>query len=123
MKKILTVDDEAAIVQLFSKILSREGYAVITATSGKECLVQAREQHPDLILLDVNMPGKDDGGQVAQDLRDDARTKDIPIVFLTGIVSEREVNESHGMIAGRAFISKFSEPAEIVRKVKEIVPT
>ncbi|HYQ87630.1 MAG TPA: response regulator transcription factor [Bacteroidota bacterium] len=81
MKTILVVDDEKDIVDLVKYNLQREGYAVLTARSGKEALEAARQQ-PHLILLDIMMP-EYDGLEVVKRLKKDDRTSAIPVIFLT----------------------------------------
>jgi CheY-like chemotaxis protein len=120
MAKILVVDDEKNIVNLLYDILSKEGFEVLTATDGKDCLSLTEKELPDLVLLDVMMPGMD-GGEVAQNLLGNEKTKNIPIIFLTSIVTEKEVIESKGHIAGRLFISKFSDNNELIKKIKEVL--
>lgn len=117
-KKILVVDNEKNIVDLLYNFLSRERFKVFTATDGESCLKIARQEAPDLIVLDVMMPGMD-GGDVANKLQENAKTKNIPVIFLTGAVSEEEVAKSGGQIANRLFISKFSDSKEQIRIIKK----
>jgi len=81
-KTILTVDDTPANIRLLTHYLQKEGYNVITAEDGFEGFKAAIKYHPDLILLDVMMPGTD-GYEVCELLKAEEETKDIPIVFLT----------------------------------------
>jgi DNA-binding response OmpR family regulator len=106
-------------VRLISRILSREGYEVFTATDGQECLALLKREKPQLILLDVNMPGMD-GGQIVTEVQGKKLAEDVPIIFLTGILTEQEAAGRD--IGGHSFISKYSDPAEIVRRVKKILP-
>ena len=85
-KTILIVDDEPEQVQTLDNLLSQRGYRVITASNGEEAMVKARNQQPHLIILDIMMP-KIDGTQVAMLLKQDARTKDIPVFFITAVIS------------------------------------
>lgn len=82
MTKVLVIDDEAPIRLLCRVNLEGAGLHVVEAADGVEGLEKVREQRPNVILLDVMMPRRD-GLSVAQELRDDARTKEIPIVFLS----------------------------------------
>ena len=81
-KLILLVDDDAAIRDVFSLKLGQEGYRVIIAENGLECVNLAKEKHPDLILLDLKMPVMD-GAQALAKLREDPATRDIKVIFLT----------------------------------------
>src|SRR5262245_4826544 len=89
-KLILVVDDEKDLVDLIAYNLKRNGYEVITAADGNAALESAHEQVPDLIILDVMMPGID-GMEVARRLRADARTTSVPIVMLTAKGEETDV--------------------------------
>lgn len=104
-KRILVVDDEETALELTEVKLKQLGYDVITATNGKDCLKIAEGENPDLILLDVMMPDLDGGG-TAQLLLENQKTKYIPIVFLTSIISEKEELKRLGEIGGRLFVAK-----------------
>src|SRR3954453_21897629 len=82
MTRVLVIDDEPPIRLLCRVNLEAEGMEVLEAADGPSGLDQARREHPDVVLLDVMMPGLD-GWRVAEHLLDDERTKTIPIVFLT----------------------------------------
>jgi CheY-like chemotaxis protein len=80
--QILVVDDEAANVELLSRVLRREGYGVDTAANGEEALARIKDARPDLVLLDVTMPVID-GLTVCRRLREDFFTRSLPIIFVT----------------------------------------
>ncbi|MDH4140108.1 MAG: response regulator [Coriobacteriia bacterium] len=82
--RILAVDDEPSIVRLVSAALTARGYEVSVAHNGEEALDMVRSEHPDLIVLDIMMP-KMDGREVQRRLQSDAKTKDIPVIFLSAI--------------------------------------
>ncbi len=81
-KSVLLVDDDEAVIKTLRPILLSHGYAVLTAGSGEDGLQIAQRQKPDLIILDVILPGIK-GREVCQQLKENYETKDIPIVFLT----------------------------------------
>ena len=89
-ESILVVDDEEDILELVRFNLAREGYPVICTTSGEETLKIASTDQPDLILLDLMLPGID-GLEVARVLKSDPKTKDIPIVMLTAKGEEADI--------------------------------
>ena len=120
MARILIVDDDEKMLGFYQAILSSEGFDVLTAGSGEDGLKLAIENIPDLILLDLIMPKKD-GGAVAQDLLGNNKTRNIPIIFLTSIISEEEEKAKHGRISGRFIISKSSNRTELVQKIKEVL--
>lgn len=111
-KRILVVDDEPIITRLLkSRIESAGDYDVRTQNKGSWVLATAREFRPDLILLDVLMPDMD-GDEVASQLRADADLQDVPIVFLTGVVSKEQVDAGDGVIHGQRFVAKPLSPEE-----------
>jgi len=83
-RKILVADDDPEILTLVSRRLAKRGYTVYEAQDGVQALAEAREKVPDLIVLDVMMPGKN-GWEVAKELRADEKTKGISILVLTAI--------------------------------------
>ena len=82
MSKVLVVDDQPQNVRLLDAVLTPNSYEVIHASSGAEALAAVREHAPDLVLLDVEMPGMN-GYEVCRRIREDERTAAIPIVALT----------------------------------------
>jgi CheY-like chemotaxis protein len=89
MTRVLVIDDEAPIRLLCRVNLEAEGMDVLEAADGPTGLEQAREERPDIVLLDVMMPGLD-GWHVAEALLSDERTRDIPIIFLTARAEFRD---------------------------------
>ncbi len=120
MSKILIVDDDEKELGLYQDILSSEGFDVLTAGNGEDGLKLAIENIPDLILLDVMMPEKD-GGKVSQDLLENNKTRNIPVIYLTSIITEEEVKAQHGRVSGRFIISKSSNRTELVQRIKEVL--
>lgn len=88
-KTVLVVDDEAANRTLLTEILASNGWSIITADSGHQALACVAENPPDLILLDIMMPGMN-GFEVLRRLRGDAATADIPVMMLTAL-DDREI--------------------------------
>jgi len=118
MPKVLIVDDDEKERELYQDILLSEGFEVLTASDGDSGLKLAIKDIPDLILLDVMMPNKK-GSEVSRDLLENNRTKNIPVIFLTSIITEEEVNAQHGKLSGRFIISKSSSRAELMQRIKE----
>ena len=88
-KNILIVDDEKDVLSVLEKGLTAEGYSVITASSGNDAVGLAKSRRPDLIILDVLLPDMD-SSEVNRKLKEDPETKDIPVIFLTGMFPRRE---------------------------------
>ena len=81
-KKVLVADDEQAITELVAFALEMEGYLVIQAADGSEALRLAKEEHPDLAMVDVMMPGLD-GREVSRRIKSDPSTSDIPVLLFS----------------------------------------
>jgi len=119
--KILVIDDEEDICHFSKSILEKTGkFEVLTSTDALAGINLAKTHKPDLILLDINMPGMD-GGAVAQNLRESKSTSEIPIVFLTALLRKVEAEENTGKIGGHFFIAKPVEPKELVKKIESIL--
>ena len=117
--KILIADDESDIRVLVRFILERQGFEVVEASNGIEAVTVARQELPDLILLDVRMPGMT-GNEVSQHLKETEATKDIPVVFLSASSQASEVAE--GLESGAvAYVTKPFSPRELVAQVGEIL--
>ncbi|HDH00774.1 MAG TPA: response regulator, partial [Nitrospirae bacterium] len=90
-KRILLIDDEKDFCFFMGRNLEQTGeFEVMTASQGREGINLAREKNPDLILLDINMPQMS-GPEIAEILFHDQRTKHIPVIFLTAVVTREEV--------------------------------
>lgn len=124
-KKILIVDDEEDILISLGNILKRANFEVISARSGDEAIKSAKEKRPDLIIMDVLMPGIDGGG-AAGVLAEDPDTAGIPVVFLTGILTKEEelaVKEEGGRKAGKRFVmAKPVSKEELLEMINKIFP-
>lgn len=114
--KILVADDEHHVLDVVSQVLTTAGHQVVTAVDGEEALRRVYETHPDLILLDIRMP-KRDGASVAQDLRDDPTHRDIPIVFLTGLIRPSEVGRHGERHRDDLFLAKPFDANDLLRIV------
>ncbi|MFD3517209.1 response regulator [Streptomyces sp. NPDC058657] len=115
--RVLVVDDNRVIRQLIRVNLELEGFEVVTACDGAECLEVVHQVCPDVVTLDVVMP-RLDGLRTAARLRDDARTSHLPLAIVSAC-TQYEVES--GLAAGvDAFLSKPFEPAELVRLVRRL---
>ena len=102
--KILIIDDEEAIVEALALRLGHDGYSVITAIDAFEGLKAAQEQRPDLVLLDIRMPGID-GLEINRRLKADPALAGIPVVFLSAHAQET-IRHKAMMDGGKCFVSK-----------------
>ncbi len=119
MRRILIADDEHNIRHILDFSLHVEGFDVISAGDGEEALALAVSEAPDLIVMDVMMPGCG-GVEACRRLKDDARTRQIPVILLTARAS-REDREA-GLAAGAAeYITKPFSPQKVIDLVQSIL--
>jgi len=118
-KKVLIVDDEPSIVVSLQFLMNQCGFEVITATSGEEALETIMKFNPNLILLDVMLPGID-GYEVCEIVRLDPKWRGIKIIFLSAKGKEEDI--AKGMVLGADdYITKPYANAEVVEKVKRLL--
>lgn len=119
MSRVLVIDDEAPIRLLCRVNLEAEGMSVLEARDGPAGLEIARRERPDVILLDVMMPGLD-GWNVAEELLEDPSTRDIPVVFLTARADLRD--RARGMdLGGIDYITKPFNPVDLATLVRDVM--
>jgi DNA-binding response OmpR family regulator len=117
--RVLVIDDEAPIRLLCRVNLEAERMEVLEAADGPSGLEKARSETPDVILLDVMMPGLD-GWRVAEELLDDERTRAIPIVFLTARAELRD--RARGLdLGGVDYVTKPFNPVELAPLVRDVL--
>ncbi|MBG0777666.1 MAG: EAL domain-containing protein [Desulfovibrionaceae bacterium] len=113
---ILVVDDEPINQRILATTLEAEGFAVLMAQSGAKAIDVARREHPDLVLLDIMMPGLD-GLQTCARLKEDEATADIPVIFLSALVDSE--TKSRGFeVGGVDYVSKPFDSRELVARVR-----
>ena len=119
MTRVLVIDDEAPIRLLCRVNLEAEGMSVLEASDGPSGLALAQAELPDVVLLDVMMPGLDGWG-VAENLLDDASTAEIPIIFLTARAEFRD--RARGLdIGGVDYVTKPFNPIELAPLVRALL--
>ncbi len=115
ISKILVVDDSPTERHFLSEILTKQGYQVVMAESGEEALIKAKQLKPDLILMDVVMPGLN-GFQATRAITKEAETKDIPVIMCTS--KGQETDKVWGMRQGaRDYVVKPVNIDELLRKI------
>ncbi len=117
-KRILTIDDEVNFTKLLKLNLEQTGkYQVQTENRGAQGIVAAKAFKPDLILLDIVMPDME-GPDVAVQLKSDESVKDIPIVFLTAVVTKEEAGVQGETIGGHPFIAKTASLEDLIECIE-----
>jgi two-component system alkaline phosphatase synthesis response regulator PhoP len=115
-KRILVVDDDAKTVELVKLYLNRDGYRVITSYDGTEALKLAREGHPDLIVLDLMLPGMD-GLELCRTIRAES---DVPIIMLTAMTTDQDRLTGLDMGADD-YVTKPFSPRELAARVRAVL--
>lgn len=123
MKNILIVDDDRDVFESMKIVLSSEGYGVAWATNGREALEKAREEKPDLMILDVMMNTDDEGFQVTYNMKKDKELSKIPIIMVTSIGSKTgfsfDKTRDEDFLPVNEFLEKPVDPKVLVDKVRE----
>jgi CheY-like chemotaxis protein len=120
-KRILIVDDDAFIRRPLEFILEEEGYEAVGASDGPECLRRVETDPPDLIFLDIMMPGLD-GFTVCHTLKNNPQFAHIPVILLSARGHDRD--RERGRAAGALdFITKPYSPADLLQRVRKILAT
>jgi DNA-binding response OmpR family regulator len=120
MKRILIVDDQPEVRELVSVTLEIGPYRILTAENGAQALEVAQAEVPDLILLDVMMPGGLDGLEVCRQLKSNPLTSGIYVIMLTSRGQEWDVESGFDAGADDYFVKPFS-PLELINKVEEVL--
>jgi DNA-binding response OmpR family regulator len=116
-EKILVVDDERPVREVVTLFLARAGYEAVRASDGREAIELAAKEHPQLIILDMRMPGLH-GIDTCRELRSRQETRRTPILVLTGHVE----NEKEALDAGvDDFLTKPFRPEELIERVKALL--
>jgi len=118
--KVLMVDDDQMLLDLYTERLKIAGFEVIGASNGEDCLKKVNEVRPDIVLLDIMMP-KVNGYDTLAALKSDPQTKDIPVIILSALV--RDVNKSRALEAGADDYIIKSEvlPVDVISKIEAVL--
>jgi CheY-like chemotaxis protein len=121
MAKILLVDDDADFVEATSTLLKAKGHTVVSASNGEEGYAKARTESPDLMLLDVMMTHDSEGFDTARKLKEDPKTKALPVVIVTGIRKAKGLPFSfepdEDWLPVKAVLEKPVRPDDLIRTV------
>ncbi len=118
-KKILLIEDDLDIQKIYSSKLSSSGYEVILAATAKQGLHFAKQEHPDLIFLDIMLPGEMNGFELLEVLKKDQETSNIPVIVITNLDTEKQ---SALNIGAQDYLVKANiDLNEIIEKVKKYI--
>ena len=123
---VLVVDDEPDAVEFVRAVMEDDGYEVMSASNGEECKSCLEKATPDLMVLDVNMPGRA-GFYVLKDLKSDPKTKDMPIIMLTGVAQQSGIPFGSDDLADflgcepDAYLEKPVDPGYLRQVVRQLL--
>ncbi len=121
MKKIiLIIEDEELMVRMYTKLFSFEGYTVASSTDGEHGLKKAKDEKPDLIVLDIMMP-KMNGLEVLEALKSNPETSDIPVVILTNLGNDETLKESLQLGAAGYLVKSQVTNETLIEEIKQYI--
>jgi phosphoserine phosphatase RsbU/P len=115
-KKVLLVEDDVFVSDVYSTRLSKEGYQVFLKNNGRDAVSWLETNVPDIVLLDIMMPYMD-GIEVLKELRQKDSCKDVPVIMLTNLSEKENIREALSLGANDYLIKSHFTPSEIVTKV------
>ncbi|MBD3359789.1 MAG: response regulator [Candidatus Buchananbacteria bacterium] len=118
--KILLIEDDSFLVEMYTTKFELEGFEVVSAEDGKKGLEMVKKENPDIILLDILMP-KMDGFAVLDALKKDEEVADIPVILLTNLGQKDDVKKGFEKGAVGYLIKAHFMPSEVVDKIKKIL--
>ena len=119
-QKVLLVEDEQMIVDMYKLRLEEEGFEVFNTDKGSAALEYVEKEKPAIILLDVILP-EVDGFSILQTLKENTKTKDIPVLMLTNLGQESDQQKGDDLGAAGYFVKANHTPVEVIQKVKELI--
>ena len=117
--KVLLIEDDVRVRELYELVLKMDEYQVITAETGEDGLEKARTEQPDLIFLDIRLPGMN-GLEVLEILRQDEQTSAIPVVILSNLDDEKTVSKGVSLGALEYVVKSRITPQDLSKRVKDI---
>jgi len=120
MKKILLVEDDPFLVDIYSIKLKESGFSVMTAVNGEECMNKLGEAKPDFLLLDIVLPGLD-GWEILRKIKKDEKLKDLKVIILSNLGQKEEIEKGLSLGAAKFFIKANYTPTEVVSEIKKMI--
>ena len=117
-KKVLVAEDDPSLSQILSSRLTRAGVEVVKAKTGEEALTAIRDVKPDLILLDLILPGKYDGFEVLQKIQEDPTIGSRPVIIISNLGQESDIQKVKQLGAVEYFIKAQTSIDDLVNKIK-----
>lgn len=118
-KKVLVAEDDPSLLQILSSRLTKAGVEVIKARNGEDTLKVIREAKPDLVLLDLILPGKYDGFEVLKEIREDPTMDSRPVVIISNLGQESDIQRVKQLGAVEYFVKAQTSIDDLVNRIKE----
>lgn len=118
--KVLIIEDEEMLVNMYISKFEKEGYEIEKALNGREGLEKVKSYNPEIILLDVIMPEMD-GFMVLKQLKSETSTKNIPVIMLTNLGQEEDIEKGEKLGVKDYLVKANLTPSQVVDKVKEVL--
>lgn len=119
-QKILLIEDDPFLSEIYTAKFEEAGFEISHAQDGSIGLRKIKDEHPDLLILDIVMPNMD-GFEILRVIKDERETKDIPVVILSNLGEQEDVEKGLGLGAAAYIIKAHYTPTEVVAKVKAIL--
>lgn len=119
-QKVVLIEDDEFLVNMYDTKLNEEGFEVVSALDGETGERTIKNEAPDVILLDILLPKKD-GFEVLKSIREDSKTKDIPVILLTNLGQKEDVDKGLKLGANDYLIKAHFTPTEVVSKIRELL--
>jgi DNA-binding response OmpR family regulator len=119
-QNIVLVEDDPFLIDMYMAKFTEAGYEIDVASQGNKAMDMIKEKRPAIVLTDVVMPGLD-GFELLKLIKSDAATKDIPVVMLTNLGQQEDIDKAKGLGASDYLVKAHFTPSEVVAKVKAIL--
>ncbi len=120
-KKILVIDDQEELLELTRRVLKSRGYDVVTLADGENAIGVIKQESPQLILMDMLMPGKD-GAQICQEIKSDSSIRHIPVILTTGQILDESEYSQEGLTGADDYLKKPFELDDLLAKIEKFIP-
>jgi len=120
MKSILLVEDDPFLIDIYTIKLKDEGYSLIVATDGEECIKKVEEEKPDLIILDIVLP-KIDGWEILRKIKHNESSSKSKVIILSNLGQRNEVERGLKLGADKYLIKAHYTPSEVVEQIKKML--
>jgi DNA-binding response OmpR family regulator len=120
MKKILIIEDDQFLMDIYATRLRQEGFEVEEAINGEISLTKLKESPPDLILLDIILPMRE-GFEILKEIKSDERLKNLPVIIISNLSQREEIKRALSLGAVKYLVKSDYTPSQIVKEIKKIL--